>query len=142
MNGPDSSLIEIVEYEGASYRPLVDYDAWRVALMNGLGTRRLEEIERFNKHTETDEVFVLLRGRCILFVASGGHEVEHIEAVDLEPYKLYNVKRSVWHNHVLSDDAKVLVVENRNTVAENSPGCPLSGPQKQRLRELKAGLWG
>ena len=39
---------------------------------------------------------------------------------------------------VLSEDAKVLIVENRETVAENSPGCPLTPAQQQRLVELVA----
>ena len=38
----------------------------------------------------------------------------------MELYKVYNVKKGLWHHIVLSEDAEVLVVENSSTARENS----------------------
>ncbi len=135
------SLLEVSEYTGAGYRPLVDFGAWRVAILRYGADMLPENIERMQRHDQTDEVFVLLAGHAILFLGEGADQVTAIHAVNLEPLKLYNVKRSAWHNHTLSKDACVLIVENRDTVAENSPQVALTPAQRQRLVELTHSLW-
>ncbi|MBI3739381.1 MAG: hypothetical protein HY258_10080 [Chloroflexi bacterium] len=135
------SLIEIREYDGPDYKPLIDYHSWRVALMNYTPDLLPEKINRMQKHTETDEVFVLLAGRCILFLGEGDHAVTKIHAVDMELNKLYNVKRNCWHSHTFSKDAKVLIVENRDTVESNSPFVSLTEGQFKEIIRLTKELW-
>ena len=65
-----------------------------------------------------------------------------IHARDMKSLKVYNVKRSVWHTHVLSKDAVVLTVENRNTTPLNSPVCLLNETQIAELRRAVEDLWG
>ena len=136
------SLIEIREHNEPDYRPLIDYQSWRVALMNYTTDLLPEKINRMQKHLETDEVFVLLTGHCILFIGEGGEAVTKIHAVDMELYKLYNVKKGAWHSHTFSKDARVLIVENRNTMDANSPFVPLSESQCKEVVELTKNLWG
>ncbi len=129
----DPALLAVHTHPGPGYLPLVDFQAWRVAVLNfidGLLPGNLHDMQR---HDETDEVFVLLRGRCLLFIGEGRGDTEsgQLHAVDLEPLKVYNVKRGTWHNHTLSRDAAVLVVENRDTTHDNSPFCPLSLEQRE-----------
>ena len=93
------------------------------------------------RHDETDEVFVLLAGRCILFIGEGAEYVTEIHAQDMEPMKLYNVKRGCWHTHTLSEDATVLIIENENTNSANSPEIPLGVIQRGQLIELTQQLW-
>lgn len=100
------------------------------------------KITRMQKHTETDEVFILLAGKCILFLGEGEERVTKVHAVDMEPYKLYNVKREAWHSHTFSEDAKVLIVENRDTTDVNSPFVGLSAEQQNQVVELTKSLWG
>ena len=64
--------------------------------------------------------------------AKGGDRVDAIRAIDMEPLKLYNVKRSAWHTHTLSEDATVLIVENCDTVAANSPQVRLEPAQRAK----------
>lgn len=135
------TLIEVREHNGADYMPLVDYQSWRVALMNYTDDLTPDKINRMQKHTETDEVFVLMKGRCILFIGEGDESVTNVHAVDMEPYKLYNVKCGVWHSHTFSKDARVLIVENRDTVVENSPFVGLSREQQEEVMELAKNLW-
>ncbi|MBI5945417.1 MAG: hypothetical protein HY864_13705 [Chloroflexi bacterium] len=135
------ALIEISEHHEADYKPLVDSQSWRVALMNYTVDLLPEKIKRMQKHTETDEVFVLLAGRCILFAGEGEESVTKVHALDMELYKLYNVKKGVWHSHTFSEDARVLIVENRDTVDENSPFVGLSKSQCDEVVSLTKNLW-
>ena len=64
-----------------------------------------------------------------------------IHAQDLEPFKIYTVKKAAWHTHTLSEDAMVLVVENRDTDAENSPVCPLTSAQRRDIVGLTGVVW-
>jgi hypothetical protein len=135
------SLIEIRGHNDPDYKPLVDYQSWRVAVMNYTVDLLPEKINRMQKHTETDEVFVLMKGRCILFIGEGRERVTKVHAVDMELYKLYNVKKDAWHSHTFSEDARVLIVENRDTVIENSPFVWLSESQCKDVFELTKSLW-
>jgi hypothetical protein len=56
--------------------------------------------------------------------------------------KIYNIKQGVYHTHTLSQDAKVLIVENQDTNDRNSPKIAVSGDIQQQLSQLKAQLWG
>ncbi len=134
-------LIDIQSYTGKGYRPLVDYASWRVAVLRAIDELRPERLDTMQRHDETNEVFILLAGRCILFLGTGDERVESIHAVDMEPFKLYTVKRGVWHTHTLSEDATVLIVENRDTHDGNSPRCPLSAAQQAELLLLTHQLW-
>lgn len=136
-----ATLLETHQHEREGYRPLVDFQNWRVAILNFSPELLPEHLTRMQRHNETDEVFVLLAGRCILFVGEGEETVSRIHAEDLQPGLVYNVKRAVWHTHTLSRDAKVLVVENRDTTYDNSPFTPLSPLLHLQLIERVDSLW-
>jgi len=134
-------LLEVRDYTKGGYSPVVDYAGWRVAILNYADELRCEKLAAMQRHNETDEVFVLLRGRCILFLGEGTETVTAIHAQDMRPLKVYNVKKAVWHTHTLNEDAMVLIVENRDTTFGNSPFCQLTDAQRRMLVELTAGLW-
>lgn len=136
-----SKLLEISAFDGVGYLPLVDYGEWRVAMLRFEPNLAADMIRTMQRHEETDEVFVLLEGRCILFVSADADDADAIEAADLEPLKLYNVKRGVWHTHTLSADASVLIIENRDTTLANSPLTDLSEAQRAQIVQLTAHLW-
>ena len=137
----DEKLLEIRSYEGAGYQPLIDYDQWRVAILRYCDELMPERISTMQQHKETDEVFVLLEGRCILFLGEGNDVIMSINAVDMVPSKLYNVKRGVWHSHTLNNDATVLIVENRYTTIQNSPKMILDDDQRRRIVNITHELW-
>lgn len=133
-------LIEIKSYTEEGYQPVIDFNSWRVAVLNYCDELLVENINKMQKHNQTDEVFVLLKGECTLFLAEGEEKVENIQAQKMEPFKLYNVKKSVWHTHTLSKEAMVLIVENQDTDLSNSPEIDLNNKQQQRLIELSKSL--
>ena len=112
--------LTIVSYEEKGYKPLVDFESWRVALINGPAAYEPVEIGNLSAHNETDEIFVLLKGSCMLLIGGNGTEPKAIEKLWLEEGLLYNVTRGTWHNEILMPGAKVLIVENANTSKSNS----------------------
>lgn len=142
MSRIDPSLLEVHSHEDEGFKPLVDFGTWRVAVLNYIEHLEPSNLKKMQRHDETDEVFVLLAGRCILFIGDGGDgEAGTIHPVDLEPGKVYNVRRGTWHNHTLSEDASVVVIENRDTTLDNSPFCPLSREQTAALVDATRRLW-
>jgi hypothetical protein len=138
----DPSLLEIHTCTDEGFHPQVDFAGWRVAVLNYIEHLRPENLKDMQRHDETDEVFVLLKGRCILFLGDGDEEAGAIHAVDMAPHTIYNVKRGTWHNHTLSEDASVLVVENLGTTVENSPFCGLTAEQTAGIVADTRRLWG
>ena len=112
--------LTIVSYEEKGYKPLIDFESWRVALINGSTVYDAAEIASLSAHNETDEIFVLLKGSCMLLVGGNGEEPKDIEKVWLKEGLLYNVTKGTWHNEILMPGSKVLIVENSNTSKANS----------------------
>ena len=137
----DESLLQVTEYAGIGYQPLIDFANWRVAILRYHDELLPHNIATTQRHDETDEVFVLLAGRCILFIGEGHDTLTTIRAEDMQPLKLYNVKQSAWHTHTLSQDATVLIVENRDTAAPNSPQIALTAAQREQIVQLTQILW-
>ena len=129
----DEKLLEVREFTGPGYQPVIDFDTWRVAILNYLDEIHPERIDFMERHNETDEVFVMLRGQGILLLGEGQARVENSIPRQWKPARVQNVKRSVWHTVVLSRDGSVLIVENRNTSRENSNYFTLDPEQRNLI---------
>ncbi len=141
----DDKLLEIRKYTDPGYQPVVDFGQWRVAILNYLEEIHPARIDTMERHNETDEVFVLIKGQGILFLGEGNDGVEQVHSQVMEPEKIYNVKKGVWHTVVLSEDGSVLIVENRDTRRENSNYSPLNEGHRQQIlsisRQAHQDLW-
>lgn len=142
----DEKLLEIREFTGIGYQPLIYYKSWRVAIMNYLDELQPDQIKTVERHKETDEVFVLLEGKGILFLGDGEFELERIFPQVMEPGKIYNVKQNVWHSIVLSRDGSVLIVENQDTDEKNTDYSPIPPRDRQLIidvaRHEQSEEWG
>ena len=132
----DESLLEIRDYDGEGYKPLIDYGDWRVAILNFLEVMRPERSDTMERHTETDEVFVLTRGKGVLLMGGNGPKVDGIYSEVMAICKVYNVKRNAWHSILLSQDASVLLVENKDTDKHNTEYFDLSSEHRRQLMEI------
>lgn len=132
----DEKMLEVREFKGPGYLPVVDFSMWRVAILNYIDEIHPEQIARMERHNETDEVFVLIKGQGILFLGEGDESVVRIHPQVMEPGKIYNVKQRVWHSVVLSRDGSVLIVENKNTSEENSNYFALNPSQCSEIVEV------
>lgn len=131
-----NSEIQIYSMPESDYEPIVDYKTWRVAVLKYCPNTRPENIHTMQKHEQTDEVFVLLSGNCILYSAGNGDVPGEVLATKLEPDRVYNVPCGYWHNHTLDEGASVLIIENQDTNDDNSPILPISDGQKKELFRL------
>lgn len=123
--------IEIGEYLGEGYSRVIEYDKWTVAAINRSDNFSQENFFSVSRHNETDETFVLTEGSASLIVG----EIDKLFRVELEKFKFYNVKKGTWHALFVSNDAKVIVVENSNTGSANSdkyedPGLKFTASSK------------
>ncbi|MEJ5225091.1 MAG: hypothetical protein WHV44_11600 [Anaerolineales bacterium] len=134
----NANLLETHEYLGEGYKPLIDFNCWRVAVLRYLDELHPDRISYFERHNETDEVFVLLQGQAVLLIGEGGESVESFTPQVMRPGVLYNVKQGTWHAVVLSRDATILLVENRDTARENSSYYNLRPEQRTQLMHIAA----
>ena len=129
-------MLEIYEWSGEGFEPLVFTEGWQAALLNWeplFDRRNLDEIER---HNHSDEVFVLLRGRALLFTRPDGGA---LAAVEMEAGFIYNVPAGVWHNLVATRDVSFLIVENRDTHLHDTEIRPITDDELAQLdRQLPA----
>ena len=106
--------LDILEYSGDGYSRVVNGAKWTVAALNHaerFDERNIMELER---HTLTDETFVLLSGAATLLVGAAAKRVEMV------PLKFYNVRAGAWHAISVSPDARVLIAENADTSKDNT----------------------
>ena len=130
--------IELLRHDDPGYKTLVTFNGWRVAFMNDGPKTTIEGLTYLQKHDETDEVFILLKGRCVLILAGYGDAPQEITAVDMEPGVMYNVKKGAWHTHVFYEDTSVAIVENADTAPNNSPMSDLTETQRTTIATLCA----
>lgn len=125
-----TDLLEIHQYDGVGYQPLVFSDGWQAALLNWEPLFDLAHAGEIERHNQTDEVFVLWRGRALIFVSDG----ERLQAEEMKTGAIYNVPRGVWHNLLASRDASWVIVENRGTHLEDTELRQMSGAEWAQLR--------
>lgn len=138
----DQRYLVIKEHNEGGFKPCVDYGEWRVAILRYDSDVDAENINYLERHNQTDEVFVLLKGRCILFVGEISGESIQIQGINMDPEKLYNIKKGTYHHHALSEEAVVLIVENRDTGSQNSDRIPLTTKQKYQITAYQNSFWG
>ena len=130
MKRSETNGIDIYEYDknsGKNFPPLIQFGDWRVAAASENGSGG-EPITAMSRHMETDEVFVLLKGSCTIFAGGNGDNSADITPVEMEPLRLYNIRRGTWHARIIAPGSLVLVVENRVTGDFNSETEMLERP--------------
>ena len=106
--------IEVYDYNGENYQTAMRFDSWRVAYLNHGNIFAEENFKKIERHNESDEVFVLLSGNATLIIG------EELNRIEMEPHKLYNVPKGVWHHIFTVEGTSVLIIENADTGDANS----------------------
>lgn len=119
-NKMDDKLLQVREYTDEGYRPLVQFNDWRVAILNYIDEIHPDKNQTMERHTLTDEVFVLLHGQASLIIGGNESGSADISPLRMDHGKLYNVRRNTWHTILMSRDASILLVENRDTGESNT----------------------
>ncbi len=130
--------MEILKYsfEGEGLTRVFENEKWMVGIKNWKPMNDISNINSLERHNETDELFILLQGRCTLLYANETAEGLDIRAVEMEPLKVYNIPRTLWHNTVTRRDTKLALIEDSSTGSANSDELKLTGAQIARVREI------
>lgn len=121
-----TELIEIKNYNGFGYQSLVSHGAWRVAVLRYLDELNIENINTMERHTATDEVFILTFGKAMLILGGNDANISEFQPVTMNIGEIYNIKKNTWHTVIMSKDAHIVIVENDDTNKENSETCLLN----------------
>lgn len=122
--------IDRLTYTAADFQPVVETANWLVALMNWSPRFDLSGWGTLERHNNTDEVFVLLKGRSVLFVDGGSG----LEWLDMVPGVVYNVTQGTWHNVIGTADVQWLIVEGRPDPVQPTEYRSLTAVEHERLR--------
>lgn len=129
--------LDILEYEGSGYQRLANNGKWTFAGLNWAPRFDEKNLVDLERHLLTDEIFVLVKGKATLVMG------EKCERIEMEPLKYYNVRAGIWHNIVVSEDARVLITESSNTSKDNTEYLSLStGEVFRKLPEFEEVLPG
>ena len=128
--------IEQFKYENEGLIRVFENDKWRVGIKNWKPANDITHINCLERHNKTDELFVLLAGKCVLLFANEVEGELVIDTVDMEPMKVYNIPSTLWHNTVTMKETKLILVEDSATDMKNSDVVMLSEPQIAKVKEL------
>jgi ureidoglycolate hydrolase len=127
------------EYGAEGLKRVYENSKWMVGIKNWKPANDVANIDCLERHNETDELFILLAGSCVLLAANekaGGGLA--LLATRMEPGKVYNIPRTLWHNTVTSKDVKLILVEDSSTGAKNSDVVQLDVAQIAAAKKLVA----
>ena len=133
----DENWLQIRDYAGPGFQPLIDFGGWRVAILNHDEKDNAEASSRMERHKQTDEVFVLIGGAATLLLGGNGRQADAVVPIRMEPRKLYNVRRNAWHSVLLGRDASILIVENSDTTEGNSEYAELAVAQTAQVLAIQ-----
>jgi hypothetical protein len=125
--------LEIHEWNEDGYKPLVFSHDWQAAILNWEPVFDPEGIGDVERHNQTDEVFVLTRGRAVLFTIDG----IGMQVVEMQIGVIYNVRKGVWHSLISTRDASWIIVEDRDT---HLGDCEFRQLSAEELSHLRANL--
>lgn len=132
-------MLTIKDYQEEGLCPMVNGGAWDVLMLNYLPRLGHGGVTQLHMHSETKETFVLLAGKVMLLTATGVDAPGEIAGVMMEMGKTYTVDAGVWHGNIMSKDAKLLLVENAHTTAENTFRKELNDAQCAHVLALGEG---
>jgi mannose-6-phosphate isomerase-like protein (cupin superfamily) len=105
------STVEQYRYGEEGFKPHVHFGDWQVAHLNWEPVLSLAGMGEVERHVKSDEVFVLWKGKAVLFVCADGG----VDVYDMEPGTIYNVPAASWHNLIATGDASWIIVESAGT---------------------------
>lgn len=123
--------IETYFHKGEGYNPFLIREGWQVAQLNHVATHGLNDIVDVERHANTDEVFILFKGKAVLISASFDTAELKFEYLAMKQGVTYNVPAGLWHNIAMSRDCQIMIIEKDNTHNNDVEHKTLSQKQLQ-----------
>ena len=132
----NTNKVSVAGFEGEGLKRVVESSEWFVGIKNWKPANDAAQFDNMERHLQTDEVFVLLEGGCTLLVDhSTDNSCSDIQCIPMKKNTVYCIHPSVWHNTITTKDAKLILMENRNTSMDNSEVRTLSSGEITALRK-------
>ena len=100
-------LLETYTIKESGYHPFLIRDGWQVAKLNYLEELHINNVDKIEAHHQTDEVFVLLKGKAVLTLAELQENNPIFEATLMVPNVIYNIPKKRWHNIAMEKESEV-----------------------------------
>jgi ureidoglycolate hydrolase len=127
--------ISVKASEAEGMNRVVESGEWVIGIKNYKLANDQTHFDYVEKHLLTDEAFVLLKGQCTLLIdVSAQNNHADIQPLAMEQEKVYCVHQGVWHNMIMSKDAKLILIENLNTSSVNSEMYTLTKAEIQAIQ--------
>jgi hypothetical protein len=121
MQNLGNNKFSVTEFNGEGLTRAVESGEWFVGIKNYKPANDVDTLEVLEKHLKTDEVFVLLSGICTLLIdKSEAGDCKDVICVPMDQNKVYCINKNVYHTTIVSKDVKMILIENKDTSAENS----------------------
>ncbi|PHV69887.1 cupin [Sporanaerobium hydrogeniformans] len=127
--------IESYAFTGEGMTRVYENEKWMVGIKNWKPANDIKGIDCLERHNRTDELFVLISGKCTLLYANEEENGLKIEKVEMEPFKVYNIPATLWHNTITCQDTKLILIEDSSTSMENSDIYELSEEQVRFIQD-------
>lgn len=114
------TLVQVGEYFGVGFQPVLDFEGWRVAMKRAADSTSPAKFHAVDRHNETNEVFVLTSGKAEMLLMEGSNTPANFHLFPMALNVAYSVQAAAWHHVFMSDDAHIIVFERSNTTRENS----------------------
>ena len=124
------------KFSGEGMHRVFENEKWTVGIKNWKPANDITGIDNLERHNLTDELFVLIAGKCTLVSAEEIDGKMVFSRTVMEPNKVYNIPATLWHNTVTQKDTKMILIEDSGTSMENSDIYPLSREQIVQIQEL------
>ncbi|MEM1485991.1 cupin [Oscillospiraceae bacterium PP1C4] len=128
--------IQELSFTGEGMTRVFENEKWMVGIKNWKPANDITGLDCLERHNKTDELFVLLAGRCTLLFANEVDGKLEIGAVEMEPMKVYNIPATLWHNTVTQKDTKMVLIEDSSTGMDNSEILSLNADQIATVKRL------
>jgi len=114
------SAIVVSGNDGEGLKRVYENSAWMVGVKNYKTANDAAKFDEIELHRETDELFVLIDGVCILLeaVVDGGRL--RFEAQRMKRGLVYVIPSSHWHTTITEPGVKLVLIEDPKTGSANS----------------------
>ncbi len=134
MSAVPQRLVEIGKSFEQTYKPVLDFHGWKVAMLRYFDVVAPETFYRVERHWNTNEVFILTAGQADLIIFDGDEAPTKGFVFPMELNVAYDIQQSVWHHVVMSPDAHIILIERSETSVDTSDYAELPSEVVESLR--------
>ena len=123
-------------YQGAGMDRSYENDMWTVGIKNYKVQSDIKFFNCLERHLQTDEIFIpITKGNVLVYLEENSSGAEYFRTEPLLMGTVYCVPRGMWHNVIMKEQDKIILVERRGTSYENSEEKNLTTKQKKELSD-------